>query len=597
MEAAPRYLPPLRRKIRNGFLLLIILFAVMSLFTILSVFFASRTTPNVLHLNYDSVSAAIRMKDAWNAFTRPDDFSSKPGQEWVTQFETALKFEESNITEPGEADTAKNIRSLWDTNKTSPLNVKKTDIEKMHSYLSQLIEINEHGMFVLAQKASSFSKTVLGISVLLFFGILFAAIYVADGLANRLAQPIKRMAEVLRDNPSIRERLHLPRASSLEMYILIKQLNELWDRLREFRQLNIDELAANQKKLESVLSSVEDAILVLDNHGKVLHVSEGMLKILSLPEDRVIGFVWSDLSTTSENYLKLREMLSPQVTPELTYDNSIELTIDGGKRVYAARHRDILAVNESQIGLLYLLHDITEIRQRERLKSEFIGVLSHELKTPLQSLGTAGELLYKQKDKFDDDVKILVETISEDISRVRAVANDFIQVTAVDLKSLRLKLEDKPLSQLLQDWIKPFKVLARDRNVTLEFVKEGSEVIWAKIDSVKLPWAVSNLLANAIRVSPAESKVTVYVTNRTSMTQIEIRDEGPGIPEEVQKHMFESYYQAPTAKSGSTAGFLGLGLTIAKEVVEAHEGTIEYFPRKPNGSVFRISLPPSDIFS
>jgi signal transduction histidine kinase len=79
--------------------------------------------------------------------------------------------------------------------------------------------------------------------------------------------------------------------------------------------------------------------------------------------------------------------------------------------------------------------------------------------------------------------------------------------------------------------------------------------------------------------------------------QIDIVDEGPGIPDDVQKRMFEPYYQAPQGTTGTSTGFLGLGLTIAKEVVEAHEGKIEYFPNKPRGSVFRITLPTVLVYS
>jgi signal transduction histidine kinase len=192
---------------------------------------------------------------------------------------------------------------------------------------------------------------------------------------------------------------------------------------------------------------------------------------------------------------------------------------------------------------------------------------------------------------MDDETRMLVDTVNEDVTRIRAVANDFMQVSTVDLHSLRLKLDRLPISQLIQEWIKPFRVLARDRKVNLEFIKEGSETIWARADAIKLPWAISNLLANAIRVSEPGTTVTVYMTDRSDQAEIEIRDDGPGIPESVQSHMFEPYYQGPTSGPGASTGFLGLGLTIAKEVVEAHGGRIDYFARRPHGSTFRISIP------
>jgi two-component system sensor histidine kinase KdpD len=108
---------------------------------------------------------------------------------------------------------------------------------------------------------------------------------------------------------------------------------------------------------------------------------------------------------------------------------------------------------------------------------------------------------------------------------------------------------------------------------------------------VKFPWAITNLLSNAVRVSPPGSLVTIHMTDREKKVDIEVRDEGPGIPPEIQKKMFEPFFQGDKLSPDKPAGFLGLGLTITKEVVEAHEGEIHYYARSPQGSIFRISLP------
>jgi signal transduction histidine kinase len=166
-----------------------------------------------------------------------------------------------------------------------------------------------------------------------------------------------------------------------------------------------------------------------------------------------------------------------------------------------------------------------------------------------------------------------------------------MQVSFVDPHSLRLRIGKHAISELIQEWVKPFKVVAQDRKVKIELSKKGSDVIWANIDAVKFPWAISNLLSNAVRFSPSETTVRVILSDEQSGIKIEIRDEGPGIPEDIRKRMFEPYFQTPAPESSSSSGFLGLGLTIAKEVVEAHEGTIAYEPGTPCGSTFRIVLP------
>lgn len=580
-------LPPLRRKIRKSFLALIGLFSVLGAFMVISIFLASGLTPKVIHVNYDSIAAASQMREAIHALQALALYPSKSQEASVAQFEKALQFEQGNVTEPGEREVADNIRKLWVEMKAA-LPGHHADFAKMNTQLDALVQVNERGMFRTAEESTALSRKVFMICLLFFLVTLILAFLLSDGLANRLAKPIKEIAEVLRGEPTLNHRLKLPAPTSLEIRILATEIGELWQRLSKFKEVNIEALTAERERLETVLTSVEDAVLVLDNEERILQVSDGMLKVLGLSAPDVLRQRWSDLSTGSDNYLKLRDRLKNQIAA----DNIVELSVAGTKRTYAARRRDIVTPSGQKVGSLYLLHDITEARHRERLKSEFIGVLSHELKTPLQSLGTASELLSKRASEMDEDTRMLIDTVSEDVSRIRAVANDFMQVSVVDLQSLKLKMEKVPLSQLIQEWIKPFRVLARDKGVKLEFKQEGSSTIWANVDVVKFPWAISNLLANAIRVSPEKSTVEVSISDRAgTLAQIQIRDEGPGIPASVQARMFEPYYQAPASDSGAAAGFLGLGLTIAREVVEAHEGRLEYFPRQTGGSIFMISVP------
>jgi signal transduction histidine kinase len=141
-------------------------------------------------------------------------------------------------------------------------------------------------------------------------------------------------------------------------------------------------------------------------------------------------------------------------------------------------------------------------------------------------------------------------------------------------------------------WLKPFKILARDKKINIEFEISSHENALAKIDQVKFPWVISNILANSIRISPPNTTIKVALKQSSDEIFIEMSDQGPGIPEEVQKRMFDPYFQAVTGVGdGKSTGFLGIGLTIAREVVEAHNGTIKFTPNIPTGAIFTVSLP------
>ena len=580
-------LPSLRKKILKSFWMIALLYGVLGVFLVMSVQIASRTTPTMIHVNYDSIAAADQMKESLAAFRDP---LSHPQLDFNTaklQFEKALSFEEGNITEPGEGALVQTIRENWNRLKNSsdhsPINV----IARLNPLLDQLVTVNEKGMFRLAQGNEQLSRQVLIGAIAFFLASLMVALFAADALAMRISMPLKNIAEALHSRPKIGKKLKLVEPNTLELLILTNELTHLWERVSESEKVNVKEMIQQKSKLESVLESVEDALLVVDENSVVSHANECMLQLLCLEKNDVIGKKWDDLSSMDENYLKLRAALRLEIPESI----EIELLLHHQSKQYSARSRAIPSPSGGHLASLFLLHDMTEKRQRDRFRSDFIDLLSHEIKTPLQSLGTATELLNAEKQKLPEPLQSLVETIMEDVDRIKAVANEFVQVTQSHSKIMRLKMEPTPLNQVLQEWIKPFHVVAKDRQVKLGFKLEGSQVIWANLDRVKFPWAISNLLSNAIRFAPADSLVEVCLTDRNGAVEIQVKDEGPGISKEDERRMFEPFFQSSVAASSGTPGLFGIGLTIAKEVVEAHDGRIEYYARRPHGSEFKIILP------
>ncbi len=578
-------LPTLRRKILRSFLGFLALYGVLGLFLVIGVRIASGTSPRMIHVNYDSIAAAAQMRQALDELKSPGNYPSVPREQSLKSFESALKFEEGNVTEPGEKEISVRLRTDWDSfrSQSTPLGLEQ--YLSMEKTLDSLVKVNEEGMFRLAHLNEELSDRVMLGSILFFLISLVIAVVFADSLSRRIALPLKSIAEALHRRPAIGRRLKLVEPDTLELMILTTELNRLWERVTQTEKVNVQELISQKSKLESVLESVEDALLVVDREGVVTQANQCLQDLVMLSFEKIKGQKWNDLPTLNENYLNLRSLFAQESLDSL----ETELQLKGAKRQYSARSREILAPNGNEVAKLYLLHDITEKRQKERFRSEFIDLLSHELKTPLQSLGTATELLVGQRTQLPDSTRPLVDTILEDVERIKAVANEFVQVTQSHSKILKISLQKTALNHVMAEWIKPFKIVAKDRQVKLVVKQEGSDVIWANIDQVKFPWVISNLLSNAIRFSPPNSEVEVFLTDRNGAVEIQVKDEGPGISENDQRKMFDPFFQGNQNPGGK--GLFGIGLTITKEVVEAHDGRIEYYRRQPNGSQFRIILP------
>lgn len=571
---------PLKRKINRGITLIFGLFGLFGLALILAVFFATRISPQMIHRNYDSIEAAQRMQTSWSALRNPEEYPERSQQEWIDAFDSALRFASGNVTEPGESEVISRIKEKW-TRSRRDAEVGR----RMQSDLALLIELNKQGLFRLAAEAQAFGTRVL-LGSLFFFAILILfTSFISGTMARNLASPLQRIAAALAARPRPGESLDLPDPTSQELHSLCTELNALWSRVSETDRLNLEQILAQRNKLRTILASVEDAILVLDAEGTIAHCNAKLLKLIGLENRDIQGSPWKDIPSSHPNLQALNEYLRSEAPLRI-----LEFRLDGKPVTLQGRRRVIQGEGQiRELGTVHLFHDVTDQRQRERLKAEFIGVLSHELKTPLQSLSTASDLLVSRINQLSDDMRLLVETVSEDVSRIRAVANDFVQVSQLDQPSLRLRLDQRDLSRAMQDWIKPFQVLARDKGIRLRYVKEGSDRIPAKVDPVKFPWVISNLLSNALRVSPNDSTVTVLLTDRNGAIELKISDEGPGIPESVRQRMYEPFFQGDP--EAGTSGLLGIGLTIVREVVEAHDGRVEHHSLSPRGSVFRVLLP------
>ena len=157
--------PPLRRKILKSFLWIILSYILLGLVLMSAVFFASSLTPKLIHVNYDSIAAAQRMREAWVNLRHPEDDPKKNTNLWVEQFNQALAFELDNITERGEREIAVQVQSLWNQKtKIHPIQISSDEFSQMLKNLDQLVEVNEKGMFNFASKSRQLSQRIFWVA-------------------------------------------------------------------------------------------------------------------------------------------------------------------------------------------------------------------------------------------------------------------------------------------------------------------------------------------------------------------------------------------------------------------------------------------------
>lgn len=231
-----------------------------------------------------------------------------------------------------------------------------------------------------------------------------------------------------------------------------------------------------------------------------------------------------------------------------------------------------------------------ELARSNAAKDEFLNVVSHELKTPLSSMKGMAQLLHRQLEREGSDKLRNLQLIERSIHRMEMLVKDLLDISLIESGQLVLRCQQYDLRRLCQDSIDEFKAGTHlTPSLTLEVPDEPVE---AEVDVDRISQVLLNLLSNAYKYSPPGSPITMRVERVEDECIISLRDQGVGIPAELQPHIFDRFYRVPSTEvqTGSSVG-LGLGLYISHKIVEQHGGRIEVQSAPEEGSTFSIVLP------
>jgi CheY-like chemotaxis protein/anti-sigma regulatory factor (Ser/Thr protein kinase) len=237
-----------------------------------------------------------------------------------------------------------------------------------------------------------------------------------------------------------------------------------------------------------------------------------------------------------------------------------------------------------------VVEDITQRSQMERLKNEFISVVSHELRTPLTSIrGSLGLLLGAFKQDLPQKVKALIEIAYNNCERLIPLINDILDIDKIASGHMRFEMQEESVATLTAQAIQANEAYARKFNVSI-VVAPIDENWRVMVDAARYQQVLSNLLSNAAKFSPAGGVIEISAEARDGRVSIAVRDYGEGISEEFRPRIFSKFSQADSSATRAKGG-TGLGLHIAKQLVEQMHGTIEFATQLGKGTTFRVEFP------
>jgi signal transduction histidine kinase len=236
-----------------------------------------------------------------------------------------------------------------------------------------------------------------------------------------------------------------------------------------------------------------------------------------------------------------------------------------------------------------IIHEVEQIARLNKMKSEFVSIASHQLRTPLSAIRWETEiLLSKFAVGLNEKQKDAIESISQTGQQMLRLVNDLLDVARIDQGRLILKKEKINLTMITREVIRNILPLAQAGKVIIIF--DEKKQAWILGDAEKLKLAIENLLSNAVKYTLGKGVVEITLQKKDDSYIFSIRDNGAGIPEAQQKKIFEKFFRSDNALKNNTTG-TGLGLYITKNIVEQSGGKVWFESRENEGSVFNFSIP------
>jgi len=372
-------------------------------------------------------------------------------------------------------------------------------------------------------------------------------------------------------------------AEGLPLNSLIGGNDEIADLDITFHEM-ANSLEEAKEREQSMIRHSADIICSLDQKGRLIAINPACRQILGYSEDMIIG-------------MNLRSML---IEEDIDSFNKFLISIMLGQKEIEFESR-IKKQNGGIINLLWSIHwvdseksffcvghDITQRKELERIKQQFMAMISHDLRTPLTTIGNYLEMLSAGiLGDLTEKGQHLLQIAESNVSQMLNLINDLLDLERAEFDGLKLDCSDQDLNDLIEQSVKSITSHANKKHIKIIFDSTNLTVF---ADNKRILQVLTNLLNNAIKFSPQNSIIEIVVKQVEGIATVYISDQGRGVPENMKLAIFERFQQVE-ASDASKMGGSGLGLAICKIIVELHGGKIEVENNLKGGSTFSFTLP------
>ena len=586
----------LKTLITIGFVAMLALLLSIGGYALYTVHQLDRNSRNVLKDNFYSVELGQQMQRALDQMeTAPNAATGLP------QFRQSLTREAGNITEPGEKEVVDSLtqnqaefQRQLDAGESVAARAPKLELLRQQTYrmvalnTAALTRKNEQANQNAVQ-ASRYLVTFVVISLLL--GLMFVL-----SVPEAAVGPLRKLTQSLEHATDSNFTATIPVENTNEFGRVARAFNRMLVQLQEYRSSTMAELITERNRAASIVSGLDEGLLLLDETRRIILANPVACSLLSLPVEQLVGH--SAAAVAQENDL-MREILRPLDMDAARREQAIadapllRIAQQGEEAFYRLAVQELVSFNEALnknefVGQILTLRNVSDYKKLDQVKSNFLATVSHELKTPLSSININTKLLQDERLPADERQRI-TGYIRQETQRLQRMVAELLDVSRLDAGAgIQLDVRPTNLADVVSYASATVQPQLDDKHLRLD-LQLPAELPAARADVEKTTWVLINLLANAIRYSPAGESLIVRAAVVGAFVQVSVQDHGPGIAAEHHEKIFQRFAQLPD-KAGYRGGS-GLGLSIAREFITTQGGRLWVESELGSGSTFCFTLP------
>jgi len=601
----------LRQKLLIAFAgLSLLLLAVAGLGTVV-IGKVSLSFDRIFHENLASINAAREMHQAaeelnqallltlWEGAS-PDTTSIRG---LTGDFGRNLAFQRGNITVTGEREATDSLVRSWDCYRdafatliasTGPLPERRRIylervrpcLQAVQRHTQTISDLNSRNILSADGQVRAEARAARRVMTLLLLGagaLVLAFFYL---LGKAILKPIRALTRSAQEIERGNLDLALEVRSRDELGQLAAAFNAMTAKLREFRRTDQAKLIRTQQTTQIAINSLPDAVAVINSEGSVELSNDPAQALFGIkPGTNVASLGMDWLNALFQKVGRETRPFNPE-----GYQSAVQVFPDGKEKFFLPHLIPILDEARNLHGVTLVLADVTELRKLDESKSDLLATVSHELKTRLTSVRMAVHLLLDEKvGDLNGRQTDLLMTAREDTERLHRIIEGLLDIGRIRSGNLKMKLQPMDVHELVLQSVEASRHAFQDKGLKLE-QETDPELPKVMGDPSRIHLILANLLANAQKYTPAGGQVEVRAVRDPEGVAISVTDTGIGIPAEDVPRVFEKFYRG--AREGESGG-AGLGLAIAKEVVEAHGGSISVESVEGKGTTFTFVLKPA----